>query len=150
MVIRDSGRNQRRKETKKTKKLLTTAGVVTDESFGWHIFLDTVSAFIKASSYLLAGEGVWGKRRRLSPRPQQLPCRNLFVVLFVHKNQRLSDFYDGPLSRRQKLPLTRRYSDIGSRLFVLPVSTRVPEEPSFLHRTRLFPPGSGVDISQRD
>jgi hypothetical protein len=54
MVIRDSGRNQRRKETKKMKNLLTTAGLVRDEA---QLFLDTVSAFIKASSYLLAGEG---------------------------------------------------------------------------------------------
>src|SRR6516162_6883497 len=47
--------------------------------------LDTVSAFIKAFSYLLAGEGVWGRGRHLSPRPQQ-PFRNLFVVVVVHKN----------------------------------------------------------------
>ena len=28
--------------------------------------LDTISAFIKALSYLLAGEGVWGRGRRRS------------------------------------------------------------------------------------
>src|SRR5215469_596870 len=46
--------------------------------------LDTVSAFIKAFSYLLAGEGVWGRGRRLSPFPQQ-PFRNLFGILVVLK-----------------------------------------------------------------
>src|SRR6516225_11404708 len=46
--------------------------------------LDSVSAFIKPFSYLLAGEGVWGRGRHLSPRPQQ-PFRNLFVILVVLK-----------------------------------------------------------------
>ena len=48
-------------------------------------YLDTVSAFIEGFLHLLAGEGVWGRGRHLSPRPQQ-PLRKLFVVLFVHKN----------------------------------------------------------------
>jgi len=33
-------------------------------------YLDTVSAFIKAFLHLLAGEGVWGRGRHLSPFPQ--------------------------------------------------------------------------------
>src|SRR5258705_8966634 len=45
-------------------------------------YLDTASAFVKAFLYLLAGEGVWGRGRHLSPFPQQ-SFRNLFVVLFI-------------------------------------------------------------------
>jgi aspartate/methionine/tyrosine aminotransferase len=47
-------------------------------------FWRTASVFVRVFLHLLAGEGVWGRGRHLSPRPQQ-PFRNLFVVLFVHK-----------------------------------------------------------------
>src|SRR5215469_442509 len=72
--------------------------------------LDTVSAFIKAFSYLLAGEGVWGRGRHLSPRPQQ-PFRNLFVILVVLKKHHrcasrfglalglLLKFFRGPIAQ---------------------------------------------------
>jgi len=33
-------------------------------------YLDTASAFLKAFLHLLAGEGVWGRGRHLSPFPQ--------------------------------------------------------------------------------
>ena len=33
-------------------------------------YLDTVSAFIEEFLHLLAGEGVWGRGRHLSPLPQ--------------------------------------------------------------------------------
>jgi hypothetical protein len=33
-------------------------------------YLDTVSAFIEGFLHLLAGEGVWGRGRHLSPFPQ--------------------------------------------------------------------------------
>jgi len=33
-------------------------------------YLDTVSAFIKGFLHVLAGEGVWGRGRHLSPFPQ--------------------------------------------------------------------------------
>jgi integrase len=47
-------------------------------------YLDTVSAFLKAFLHLLAGEGVWGRGRHLSPFPQK-SFRNLSAVLFVLK-----------------------------------------------------------------
>jgi hypothetical protein len=52
--------------------------------YGGTISLDTVSAFIKAFSYLRAEEGAWGRGRHLSPLPQQ-SFRNLLVVLIVLK-----------------------------------------------------------------
>jgi hypothetical protein len=66
--------------------------------------------------HLLAGEGVWGRGRHLSPRPQQ-PFRNLFVVLFVHKNLDrcasifglafgfLLEFFRGAIAQRRVQPL---------------------------------------------
>src|SRR5712692_787501 len=51
---------------------------------GGTTFLGTAYAFVKAFLHLLAGEGVWGRGRHLSPFPQQ-PCRNLFAVLFALK-----------------------------------------------------------------
>src|SRR5215472_15096697 len=53
--------------------------------FGGTNFEGTASAFVRVLLHLLAGEGVWGRGRHLSPRPQQ-PLRNLFLVLFVHKS----------------------------------------------------------------
>ncbi len=47
-------------------------------------YLDTVSAFIEGFLHLLAGEGVWGRGRHLSPFPQK-SFRNLPAVLFVLK-----------------------------------------------------------------
>ena len=46
--------------------------------------MGTASAFLKVFLHLLAGEGVSGRGRHLSPFPQQ-PLRNLFAVLFVLK-----------------------------------------------------------------
>src|SRR5712692_3762102 len=37
---------------------------------GGTTFLGTASAFVKAFLHLLAGEGVWGRGRRLSPLPR--------------------------------------------------------------------------------
>src|SRR5215831_4840728 len=53
--------------------------------FGGTNLLGTASVFVRVLLHLLAGEGVWGRGRHLSPRPQQ-PLRNLFLVLFVHKS----------------------------------------------------------------
>src|SRR5437879_13238530 len=47
------------------------------------VFLDTASAFVKAFLHLLAGEGVWGRGRHLSPFPQQ-SCINLVGVDDFH------------------------------------------------------------------
>jgi hypothetical protein len=64
-------------------------GPKLDPSFGVNPlggtnYLDTVSAFVKVFLHLLAGEGVWGRGRHLSPLPQQ-SCINLCAVLFVLK-----------------------------------------------------------------
>src|SRR5215469_18132632 len=98
--------------------------------FGGTNFEGTASAFVRVLLHLLAGEGVWGRGRHLSPRPQQ-PLRNLFVVLFVHKNlDRCTsifgltfglalEFFWGSIAQRrvQALPiviLVDEFFDVGS------------------------------------
>src|SRR5882762_1695404 len=44
------------------------------------VFLDTASAFVKAFLHLLAGEGVWGRGRHLSPFGRK-PFRGQFFVI---------------------------------------------------------------------
>src|SRR5712664_1134331 len=80
------------------------------------VFLDTASAFVRAFLHLLAGEGVWGRGRHLSPRPQQ-SFRILFVVLFVLKKHHrrtsrfglgfglLLEFFRGSIAQRRVQPL---------------------------------------------
>src|SRR5229473_3423821 len=80
------------------------------------VFLDTASAFVRAFLHLLAGEGVWGRGRHLSPRPQQ-SFRILFVVLFVLKKHHrrtsrfglgfglLLEFLRGSIAQRRVQPL---------------------------------------------
>src|SRR5260370_17215228 len=75
-----------------------------------------LAAFIQPCLYLLAGEGVWGRGRHLSPLPQQ-PFRNLFVVLFVLKKlhccassfdlalRLLLEFFRGPIAQPGAHPL---------------------------------------------
>src|SRR5258706_14853670 len=79
-------------------------------------YLDTASAFIRAFLHLLAGEGVWGRGRHLSPLPQQ-SFRILFVVLFVLKKHHLRasrfalafglllEFFRGSIAQRRVQPL---------------------------------------------
>jgi len=40
------------------------------EPLGWHNFFGHSFRFLKAFLHLLAGEGVWGRGRHLSPFPQ--------------------------------------------------------------------------------
>jgi len=44
-------------------------------------YLDTASAFLKAFLHLLAGEGVWGRGRHLSPFPQE--SLEFFLLFFL-------------------------------------------------------------------
>ncbi len=87
------------------------------EPLRWHsFFLDTASAFLKAFLHLLAGEGVWGRGRHLSPLPQQ-SCINLCAVLFVLKEHHrrasrfglgfglLLEFFGGSIAQRRVQPL---------------------------------------------
>src|SRR6266481_2158657 len=95
------------------RKLAPTSGVNPLDGTN---YLDTASAFLKAFLHLLAGEGVWGRGRHLSPLPQQ-SFRILFVVLFVLKKHHrrasrfglgfglLLEFFRGSIAQRRVQPL---------------------------------------------
>src|SRR5882762_3234030 len=55
------------------------------EPLRWHNFFGHSFRFCKSVLASSSRRRVWGKGTHLSPRPQQ-PFRNLFLVLFVHKN----------------------------------------------------------------
>src|SRR5216684_4433008 len=83
------------------------------------VFLDTASAFVRAFLHLLAGEGVWGRGRHLSPRPQQ-SFRILFVVLFVLKkhHRRTSRFGLGFGLLLEFFPLQRLHEAFAARVVI--------------------------------
>ena len=84
--------------------------------------------------HLLAGEGVWGRGRHLSPLPQQSRI-NLFAVLFVLKELRRSPSF-GPKFSLRKVDRCLQY--IVDRSLLLGCGSVSFHRPSFLSFLLLF------------
>jgi hypothetical protein len=74
------------------------------------VFLDTASAFVTASLHLLAGEGVWGRGRYLSPEFLQGHAK---TVAEQSRNEKLASLE--PLTLTLRLRDTRKFVEGGSR-----------------------------------